>query len=70
MIVRKERVDKWDMVRINRMMFRGNLQNASRGQHTLKVWMVDPGIVLDKIVLQTSGEIEHSYLGPPDSYRN
>ncbi len=39
----------------------------NRGQHTLKVWMVDPGIVLDKILLETVGEVERSYLGPPES---
>jgi hypothetical protein len=61
---------KFAMSKINRMMFHGNLQTVYRGQHTLKVWMVDPGIVLDKILLKTGGEVEQSYLGPPESYRN
>jgi len=38
------------------------------GRHTLKVWMVDPGVVLDKIVLYTGAPAD-SYLGPPESYR-
>ena len=38
------------------------------GQHTLTVWMVDPGVILDKIVLHTEAPKE-SYLGPPESYR-
>jgi len=38
------------------------------GHHTLTVWMVDPGVVIDKIVLYT-GEPRESYLGPPESFR-
>lgn len=39
------------------------------GRHTLAVWMVDPGVILDKIVLHTTPQPE-SYLGPPESFRN
>jgi hypothetical protein len=39
---------------------------SSPGQHVLKFWMVDPGIVLQKIVVETSGAAP-SYLGPPES---
>jgi hypothetical protein len=38
------------------------------GHHTLTVWMVDPGVVIDKIVLCTATPRD-SYLGPPESYR-
>ncbi len=37
------------------------------GNHTLKVWIVTPGVVFEKIVIE-SKEIGDSYLGPPESY--
>jgi hypothetical protein len=37
------------------------------GKHMLKVWMVDPGVVLDKMVL-SFGPLKETYLGPPESY--
>lgn len=37
------------------------------GFHTLKIWMIDPGVVLEKIIINTGG-LKPSYLGPKESY--
>jgi hypothetical protein len=42
---------------------------SSAGYHTLKIFMVDPGVVLQKIIVN-SGGLKSSYLGPPESYFN
>jgi hypothetical protein len=38
------------------------------GEHVVKYWMVDPGIVLQKLVV-TRGDLPETYLGPPESFR-
>lgn len=39
------------------------------GYHTLRIWMIDPIVVLQKIVIDAGGQ-KPSLLGPPESYYN
>jgi hypothetical protein len=36
------------------------------GYHTLSIWAVDPGVVVERIVV-SHGPLKPSYLGPPES---
>jgi hypothetical protein len=40
----------------------------SAGRHTLKFWALDPGLVLERLVIDAGG-LQPSYLGPPESPR-
>ena len=41
---------------------------AAAGPHVLKFWRMDPGVVLEKLVV-SQGEVPGSYLGPPENSR-
>ncbi len=45
------------------------LSIANPGYRTLKIWMVDPGVVLERIVLYHD-QVPPSYLGPPESFHS
>ncbi len=54
--------DKW--VKDNARSLKSTHRIAEPGVHTLKVWMVDPGVVLESIIIHPDGETP-SYFGPP-----
>jgi Gylcosyl hydrolase family 115 C-terminal domain len=43
---------------------------AAPGYHTLKVWAVDPALVVERVVVSygANGSLKPSYLGPPESF--
>jgi hypothetical protein len=58
-----------ESVKDNALVVNTKLMLDSPGYHTLKLWMVDPGVVLQKLVVNLGG-LKPSYLGPPESYFN
>lgn len=57
--------NKWVADNINIQTSVHNIKYS--GNHVLKIWMIDPGIVIQKIVIDANG-VKHSYLGPPESF--
>ena len=51
----------------NIMVLKSKYHIAEPGWHVLKYWMVDPAVVLQKLVVDTGG-LKPSYLGPPESF--
>jgi hypothetical protein len=58
--------EKWVADNIN--ITSSEHQLATSGVHVLKFWRVDPGVVLQKLIVDTGG-LRPSYLGPPESMR-
>ena len=59
-----------ESVRNNARVVTSSHTLASPGYHTLRVWMVDPAVVVQRIVVHDAARAPPaSYLGPPESYR-
>jgi hypothetical protein len=53
-----------DAIRIGR----SRIEIGSPGRHVVRLWLVDPNVVFQRLVL-TRGPLPASYLGPPESLR-
>lgn len=56
-------------VKDNARFATNNFSLEKPGYHRLKIWMVDPGVVVQKIVVDLGG-LKSSCLGPPESFYN
>jgi len=55
----------WERAVANSIILKTSQHNvAAAGPHVLKFWRVDPGVVLEKLVV-SQGAVPASYLGPP-----
>lgn len=59
-----------ESVRNNYRIVSSTHELVEPGEHTLKIWMIDPALVLQKIVVRDADrELPETYLGPPESFR-
>ncbi|ETN41045.1 uncharacterized protein HMPREF1541_02979 [Cyphellophora europaea CBS 101466] len=57
----------WEGMVADFAMTNTTTHNLTRvGEHALRVWLLEPGVVLQKVVLDLGG-VRDSYLGPPES---
>ena len=54
-------------VAANIKIFKTALKFDNPGKHTLKYWMISPGVVLQKLVLDLGG-LKPAFLGPPETF--
>ena len=63
-------VRTWENWVANNIIIKSTNHKISQpGKHIIKYWMVDPGVVLQKLVLDFGG-LKPSYLGPPETIVN
>jgi phage-related protein len=60
-------VRKWEQWVASNIIITSSMHSLLKpGKHILKIWMVDPGVVLQKLVIDT-GAVGQSYLGTPET---
>ena len=68
-IVADTSLKAWEQSVSDNVSIRSTTHTLARaGAHVLRFWMVDPGVVLQKLVVDAGG-LKPSYLGPPESFR-
>jgi hypothetical protein len=61
----------WEQSVRDNARFATTKHTLDAGKHTLKIWMIDPGVVLQRIVVNTPAAASKvSYLGAPESFHN
>ncbi|KAJ3120421.1 hypothetical protein HK098_004595 [Nowakowskiella sp. JEL0407] len=58
-----------DMVGNSINLIQSSHDVSTAGKHTVKFWMLEPNIVLEKLVLNITNTVPNVYLGPPESTR-
>jgi hypothetical protein len=58
----------WDNNTKNNIWTTTSTFNIGAGSHSLNLWALEPGLVIQKIVIDLGG-VKASYLGPPESKR-
>ncbi|KAH8079833.1 hypothetical protein BXZ70DRAFT_1050614, partial [Cristinia sonorae] len=59
---------QWKSFIADNVVLTSNTFQAAPGAHTVKIFMIEPTVVIQKIVIDT-GNVRASYLGPPESIR-
>jgi hypothetical protein len=57
----------WDKAVVDSAWVSTTKFSIQEGKHTLKFWALEPGVVLQKIVVDLGG-VRQSYLGPPERF--